>query len=72
MYGRSYTPLAPQELPEILKAGMERRKRMRELTQRIAELRSRSSIPERELKQIEAEHDKLKTKGKKLTKHKAI
>jgi len=56
-------------LPEILKAGMERRKRMRELTQRIAELRSHSSIPERELKQLEAEHEKLKAKGKKLTKH---
>ena len=55
----------------MLKTGMERRKRMRELTQRIAELRNRSSIPEEELRQIEAEHDKLKAKGKKLTKHKA-
>jgi len=58
-------------MPKMLKAGMERRKRMRELTQRIAELRSRSPIPEEELRQLETEHDKLKAKGKKLIKHKA-
>jgi len=54
----------------MLNAGMERRKRMRELIQKIAELRSRSSIPEEELRQLEAEYDELLAKGKKLTKHK--
>jgi len=57
----------------MLKAALKRKKRMRELSQKIAELRNDGSLSgKEELMQLEAEHDKLKAKGKKLIKHDAI
>lgn len=70
MCGQDCIHLVRQELPKMMKAGMERRKRMRELLKRIIELRRHGLIPE--IKKLEAEYDELKAKGKKLIKHNAV